>query len=86
MEGEWTLTGSERMKNRPIALLVDALNRLGAEIDYIEKKGYPPLRISGKPLLGGKLKLAGNISSQYISALLMVAPTMSENNRIKPLF
>jgi len=82
MEGEWTLTGSERMKNRPIALLVDALNRLGAEIDYIEKKGYPPLRISGKPLLGGKLKLAGNISSQYISALLMVAPTMTEGLEI----
>jgi 3-phosphoshikimate 1-carboxyvinyltransferase len=75
-EGEWTLTGSERMKNRPIAVLVDALNQLGAKIDYVEKTGYPPLRIAGKALQGGKIKLAGNISSQYISALLMVAPTM----------
>jgi len=75
-EGEWVLTGSERMKNRPIAVLVDALNQLGAKIDYIEKEGYPPLHIAGKALQGGKINLAGNISSQYISALLMVAPTM----------
>jgi 3-phosphoshikimate 1-carboxyvinyltransferase len=76
-EGEWVLTGSERMKNRPIEVLVNALNQLGAKIDYVEKEGYPPLRISGKALQGGKIKLAGDISSQYISALLMVAPTMS---------
>ena len=74
--GEWTITGTERMKNRPIALLVDALNSIGAEIEYIEKEGYPPLRIKGHALRGGEISLAGNVSSQYISALLMVAPTM----------
>lgn len=74
--GEWILTGSERMKNRPIAVLADALNQLGADIRYVEKKGYPPLQITGNKLRGGKITLAGNISSQYISALLMIAPTM----------
>ncbi|MTK52193.1 3-phosphoshikimate 1-carboxyvinyltransferase [Paludibacter sp.] len=76
LQGNWILTGSERMKNRPIGVLIDALNHLGADIEYIEKEGYPPLRISGKALQGGKIRLAGNISSQYISALLMIAPTM----------
>lgn len=76
--GEWTLTGTERMQNRPIGLLVDALNRLGARIEYIGKEGYPPLRIFGSALQGGEISLAGNVSSQYISALLMVAPSMAE--------
>lgn len=76
--GEWTLTGSERMKNRPIRLLVEALNSLGAKIDYIEKEGYPPLRIYGSALKGGEIALDGGVSSQYISALLMIAPTMEE--------
>lgn len=74
--GEWTITGTERMKNRPIKLLVDALNTLGARIEYIEKEGYPPLRIFGSALQGGEISLAGNVSSQYISALLMIAPLM----------
>ena len=74
--GEWTITGTERMKNRPIRILVDALNQLGAKIEYIEKEGYPPLRIFGSALQGGDLSLDGSVSSQYISALLMVAPTM----------
>lgn len=74
--GEWTITGTERMKNRPIKLLVDALNSLGARIEYIEKEGYPPLRIFGSSLQGGEISLAGNVSSQYISALLMIAPLM----------
>ena len=74
--GEWTITGTERMKNRPIKLLVDALNSLGARIEYIEKEGYPPLRIFGSALQGGEISLAGGVSSQYISALLMVAPLM----------
>jgi 5-enolpyruvylshikimate-3-phosphate synthase len=74
--GEWTITGTERMKNRPIRILVDALNKLGAKIEYMEKEGFPPLRIFGSALQGGDLSLDGSVSSQYISALLMVAPTM----------
>lgn len=72
--GEWTLTGSERMKNRPIKVLVDALIALGAQIEYLEKEGYPPLRIFGSALQGGEIAMAGNVSSQYISAILMIAP------------
>ena len=74
--GEWTITGTERMKNRPIKLLVDALNSLGARIEYMEEEGYPPLRIFGSALQGGEISLAGGVSSQYISALLMIAPLM----------
>ena len=74
--GEWTITGSERMKQRPIKILVEALNKLGAKIEYIEKEGYPPLKIYGSALEGGDLELAGDVSSQYISALLMIGPTM----------
>ena len=75
--GEWEITGSERMQQRPIGVLVDALNKLGARIEYINKKGYPPLRIWGSNLKGGTIELDGSISSQYISALLMIAPTIS---------
>lgn len=74
--GEWTITGSERMKQRPINVLVDAINELGGKVEYIEKEGYPPLRIFGSSLKGGELELPGNVSSQYISALLMIGPTM----------
>lgn len=74
--GEWTITGTERMKNRPIRVLVDALNALGAKIEYIEKEGFPPLRILGSALKGGEISLPGNVSSQYISAILMIAPYM----------
>ncbi|MDL2277758.1 3-phosphoshikimate 1-carboxyvinyltransferase [Parabacteroides sp. OttesenSCG-928-G07] len=74
--GEWTLTGTERMKNRPIGILVDALNALGARIEYMEKEGYPPLRIFGSAIQGGEIALNGGVSSQYISALLMIAPLM----------
>lgn len=74
--GEWTITGTERMKNRPIKILVDALNALGAKVEYMEKEGYPPLRIFGSALQGGEISLAGGVSSQYISALLMIAPLM----------
>ena len=72
--GEWTITGTERMKNRPIKVLVDALNAIGARIEYIEKEGFPPLRIFGSALQGGEISLPGNVSSQYISAILMIAP------------
>ena len=73
--GDWTITGSERMKQRPIGILVDALNNIGAEISYLEKEGFPPLKIHGKKLLGGTVHLNGGVSSQFISALLMIAPT-----------
>ncbi|HRZ96275.1 MAG TPA: 3-phosphoshikimate 1-carboxyvinyltransferase [Paludibacter sp.] len=73
--GEWVITGSERMKQRPIKLLVDALISLGAKIEYIENEGFPPLRIFGSALTGGHIHLKGNVSSQYISALMMIAPT-----------
>jgi len=72
--GKWEITGSERMQQRPIKILVDALIGLGARIEYIKSEGYPPLRIYGSNLKGGTLELDGSISSQYISALLMIAP------------
>ena len=72
--GEVILTGSERMKNRPIGILVDLLKELGAHIDYTEKEGFPPLKITGGKLKGGKRVINSEISSQYISALLLIAP------------
>ncbi|MDR2844394.1 MAG: 3-phosphoshikimate 1-carboxyvinyltransferase [Candidatus Symbiothrix sp.] len=72
--GEWTITGTERMKNRPIGILINALRALGANIEYLEKEGFPPLRIHGQQLQGGEISLDGSISSQYISALMMIAP------------
>ena len=74
--GEWHLTGSERMQQRPISILVDALRKLGAQIEYTGQEGFPPLKITGTALKGGILELDGSISSQYISALLMIAPTV----------
>lgn len=73
---EVVLTGSHRMKERPIQILVDALRQLGAEISYTQNEGFPPIKISGKNLLKNKVALAANISSQYISALLLVAPKL----------
>ncbi|MFA8435642.1 MAG: 3-phosphoshikimate 1-carboxyvinyltransferase [Marinifilaceae bacterium] len=81
--GEWTLTGSERMKERPIGVLVDALNELGAQITYQEKEGYPPLKIFGSNLTGSVVTLDGGTSSQYISALLLIAPTLEKGLNIK---
>ena len=80
--GTYTLTGTERMKNRPVRLLVDALRTLGAEIDYLEKDGFPPLLIKGQTLKGGEVWLEGSISSQFVSALLMMAPTMTNGLRL----
>lgn len=80
--GEWVITGSERMKQRPIKLLVDAINGLGGRIEYVEKEGYPPLRIFGSALIGGEIRLKGNVSSQYISALMMIAPCMLHGLKI----
>lgn len=76
MEGEWIVKGSKRMHKRPIHPLVDTLIAMGAEIDYLEKEGFPPLKIKGRKLKGGEFYLSGNISSQFISAILMVAPLM----------
>ena len=73
-DGEHTITGTERMKHRPIGTLVDALRMLGATIDYVGEEGYPPLHITGHKLLGGSLEIPGDISSQFISALLLIAP------------
>jgi 3-phosphoshikimate 1-carboxyvinyltransferase len=73
---EVILTGSSRMKERPIAVLVDALKQLGATITYEEKEGFPPIRIKGKKITQNKVSLAANISSQYISALLLIAPKL----------
>lgn len=76
-EGEThVITGTERMKHRPIKILVDALRHLGAQIEYVGEEGYPPLRITGRKLQGGKLAIPGNVSSQYISALLMIGPVL----------
>lgn len=71
-----TLTGSPRMKERPIAPLVDALRQLGADITYLENDGYPPVKISPAKLSGNKVLIPGNISSQFISALLMIGPSL----------
>lgn len=77
-EGSLTLTGTERMKKRPIKLLVDALRQLGADIEYLENEGYPPLRIHSPNGLGlaHRLAIPADTSSQYLSALLMIAPTL----------
>jgi len=80
--GEWIITGSERMKQRPIKVLVEALNSLGAKIEYVEKEGFPPLRIFGSALTGGEIHLNSGVSSQYISALMMVGPYMQKGLKI----
>jgi 3-phosphoshikimate 1-carboxyvinyltransferase len=81
--GEWTLTGSARMKERPIHVLVDALRQLGAKIEYTEKEGFPPLKIFGSSLEGKPIELPGDVSSQYISALLMIAPSITGGLTLK---
>lgn len=81
--GEWEITGSERMQQRPIKILVEALRELGAEIEYLKEDGYPPLKITGTALVGKEIVLDGSISSQYISALLMIAPTVQGGMSIR---
>lgn len=73
---EVIITGSSRMKERPIQILVDALRELGAEISYEENEGFPPIKIKGKKLANNKVSLLANTSSQYISALLLIAPKL----------
>ena len=76
--GTHLLTGTERMRHRPIRVLVEALRHLGASIDYVGEEGFPPLRITGRTLQGGTVEIAGNVSSQYISALLLVGPVLEQ--------
>ena len=75
-EGIWNVSGTKRMHERPIKPLIDSLVKLGANIHYLENKGFPPIEIKSEKLSSGKLKLPGNISSQFISALLLIAPTI----------
>ncbi|MEY2830605.1 MAG: hypothetical protein RIQ33_2463 [Bacteroidota bacterium] len=81
--GKWLLTGDERMHQRPIKPLVDALQKLGAEISYIEKVGYPPLQIIGSELIGGSVKMETQQSSQFVNALLLIAPTFQKGLSIE---
>ncbi|WP_282134192.1 3-phosphoshikimate 1-carboxyvinyltransferase [Seonamhaeicola maritimus] len=77
-----TLTGSKRMKERPIKILVEALQDLGADIRYAENEGYPPIKIKGKKFIKNKVSLAANVSSQYISALLLIASKLENGIEI----
>lgn len=80
--GTRTITGTKRMQQRPIRILVDALRKLGAQIEYTANEGFPPLRITGTELKGEEISLAGNISSQYISALLMIGAMLPKGLRL----
>lgn len=80
---ETLLTGSDRMQNRPIEILVNALKDLGAEISYEAKSGYPPIRIKGKKLTKDKVQINGNVSSQYISSLLLIASKLENGLEIE---
>jgi len=77
------LTGSARMKNRPISILVDALNNLGADIEYIDNIGFPPIRLRGKLISNDTVSLPANVSSQYISSLMMLGVSLKEGLKIK---
>ena len=77
-----TITGTQRMQQRPIRILVDALRELGAQIEYAGSEGFPPLRITGTELKGEEISLAGGVSSQYISALLMIGAVLPKGLRL----
>ncbi|MBN1199990.1 MAG: 3-phosphoshikimate 1-carboxyvinyltransferase [Bacteroidales bacterium] len=74
--GTWILSGSDRMHHRPVGILVEALRSFGASIGYMGEEGYPPLQIEGKALRGGEVTVDGSVSSQFISALLMIGPEL----------
>ena len=78
-----TLTGEPRMYERPIGHLVDALRQLGADIDYLQQDGFPPLRIRGKALQAGRISIDGSISSQFLTAVLMIAPLLPADSEIE---
>lgn len=81
--GIHTITGTERMQQRPIQILVNALRELGAHIEYVRNEGFPPLRIEGTELTGSEITLKGNVSSQYISALLMIGPVLKNGLQLR---
>ncbi len=81
--GEWLLTGTDRMKQRPIEPLVNALRQLGADISYVEKENFPPLKIISKKLHGGEIEIDGSVSSQFISSLLLIAPALEGGLKLK---
>ena len=82
-KGEFVLTGEPRMKERPIGHLVDALAHLNADIEYLENKDYPPVKITGKALTGDTVTIDGSISSQFLTAILMIAPLLKTDTTIK---
>ena len=82
-EGEFTITGEPRMYERPIGDLIDAMAQLGADVTYLSNKDYPPLLIKGQALAGGEVSIRGNISSQYLTALLMIAPLLTSELNIR---
>ena len=89
LNGQWILDGSERLQKRPISYLVDALNKLGANIIYLEKNGFAPIKVQGTNLNNDFVEIDGNISSQFISALLLIAPSLKNGLNIKingPIF
>tara|TARA_B100001287_G_scaffold46005_1_gene35064 strand:- start:3656 stop:4882 length:1227 start_codon:yes stop_codon:yes gene_type:complete len=77
-KGNWILKGSERMHERPIGPLVECINKIGGNIKYIGKRNYPPLNVTGKNIEGGSVDIRGDISSQFISALLLIAPSLKK--------
>ncbi|KEQ16754.1 3-phosphoshikimate 1-carboxyvinyltransferase [Endozoicomonas numazuensis] len=81
-EGEYTLTGEPRMYERPIGDLVSCLTEAGASIEYLGEKNYPPLKISGSGLSGGEVRIRGDISSQFLTAMLMAAPLAKDRTLI----
>jgi 3-phosphoshikimate 1-carboxyvinyltransferase len=81
--GSRVITGSDRMKQRPIGILVEALRQLGASISYTEKEGFPPVKVDGRILKGGEIEIDGNVSSQFISALLLISPALQNGLVIK---
>ena len=81
--GKWQLTGTPRMQERPVGALVEALRTLGADIRYTGKDGYPPLEIQGGKLVSGSITVDGSVSSQFISALLLVAPFLPQGLRVR---
>ena len=84
VEGKrFILTGSKRMKERPIGILVEALKALGFKINYLEKNGFPPLKIFGNKSKISNISLDSNVSSQFISALILIAPTLENGLKIK---
>ena len=83
IDGVWILTGTERMQQRPIGALVNVLRNLGANIEYLNNENYPPLKINGKKLKGGKIDIDGSISSQFISALLLISPLFTESLELR---